>query len=134
MRVSINYFSEYIFRQLKWHQHKIRSKTDISSEITVNVCKYSLPSFNKTLTLTTAPFLVPSLSANLPWCQECIFYCGPRKKRYTLPPEGTDIHIQQHNHRKDLNPCLSLIIMTRSLLNWKIHSLTKKHFEILICF
>ena len=69
---------------------------------------YSIPSFNKILPLTTAPFLVPSLSANLPWCQECIFYCAPRKKRNTLPPEGTDINIQQHNHRKDLNPCLSL--------------------------
>ena len=23
-------------------------------------------------------------------------------------PEGTDVHIQQHNHQKDLNLCLSL--------------------------
>ena len=29
------------------------------------------------------------------------------KKRYTRLPEGTDIHIQQHNHQKYLNPCLS---------------------------
>ena len=35
-------------------------------------------------------------------------YCAPRKKSYTVLPEGTDIHIQQHNHQKDLNPCLSL--------------------------
>ena len=28
-------------------------------------------------------------------------------KRYTLLPEGTDVHIQ-HNHQKDLNLCLSL--------------------------
>ena len=35
-------------------------------------------------------------------------YCAPRKKSYTVLPEGTDIHIQQHNHQKDLNICLSL--------------------------
>ena len=28
-------------------------------------------------------------------------------KRYTLLPEGTDVHIQ-HNYQKDLNLCLSL--------------------------
>ena len=76
---------------------------------------YSIPSSTKILTLTTAPFLLVSVGA-LSACelamvpQECIFYCVPRKKRYTLLPEGIDIsiHIQQHNHKKDLTPCLSL--------------------------
>ena len=27
---------------------------------------------------------------------------------FNLFPEGTDIHIKQHNHQKDLNLCLSL--------------------------
>ena len=58
---------------------------------------YSIPSSNKILSLTTAPILSISVGAlfvsvNLSWCQECIFYCAPRKKRYTLLPEGTDIH------------------------------------------
>ena len=73
---------------------------------------YSIPKPNKILMLTTDHFclfqLVPCLPVNLPWCQECMFYCATRKKRYTILPEGTDIHIQQHNCRKDLNPCLSL--------------------------
>ena len=38
-KVSVKNFSEYIFRQQKWHQHKITSKTGISLEITLNVCK-----------------------------------------------------------------------------------------------
>ena len=32
-------FPVYIFKKLKYHQHKIKSKTDISLEITLNVCK-----------------------------------------------------------------------------------------------
>ena len=71
-----------------------------------------IPSFTKILTLETAPFLF-ILVGVLPgfeflWCQEYIFYCAPRNKRFIPLPEGTDILIQQHNHQKDLNPCLSL--------------------------
>ena len=32
-------FPVYIFKKLKYDQHKIKSKTDISLEITLNVCK-----------------------------------------------------------------------------------------------
>ena len=34
----------------------------------------------------------------------------------TLLPEGTDIYIQQHNHRKDLNPCLPLYYYGKFIL------------------
>ena len=55
--------------------------------------------------------LIPQCTQWL-WCQECIFYYTPRKKRYTLYSKGTDIYIyiyiQKHNHQKDLNPFLSL--------------------------
>ena len=71
---------------------------------------YSIPSSTKILSLTRAPFLfisVGALSVKLLCGQECIFYCAPRKKRYTLLPEGTDIHIQQQNHQKNLHLCLS---------------------------
>ena len=92
----------------------MRTKTGISLEITLNVCKCLIASLVliKFLLWQQHHFclfqLVPCLSVNLPWYQECIFYCAPRKKRYTLLPEGTDIHIQQHNCWKDLNPCLSI--------------------------
>ena len=52
-------------------------------------------------------------SMNLLWCQVCIFYCSLSKKRGTLLPEGTDIHIQQHIHQKDLNFCLKLYYYAR---------------------
>ena len=96
---------------------------------------YSIPSSTKILNLTTTPFLfilVSVLSLNLLWCQECIFSCTPRKKRYT---------------QKDLNPCLSLYILlwqghcwigknTNKEFNcvYGVCNLTKQHFEILICF
>ena len=74
---------------------------------------YSVPISTKILTLATAPFLFISvgilcLSVNLLWCQVCTFYCHLRKKRSILLPEGTDVHIRQHIHQKDLNLCLPL--------------------------
>ena len=104
----------------------IRSKSGISLEITLNIFRCLIVSLvlPKFLLWQTHHFclfqLVPCLSVNLMWFQECIFYCAPIKKRFTLLPEGTDIHIQQHSYLKDLNPCLSLNIMATSLLNWKI--------------
>ena len=74
---------------------------------------YSIPSSTKIPTLTTAPFLfilvgVLCLSVNLLWCQVCTFYCPLRIKRCTLLPKGTDVHIKQRIHQKDLNLCLPL--------------------------
>ena len=40
------------------------------------------------------------------WFQMYKFYCPVKKKRYTIPPVGTDVHIQQDVHQKDLNLCL----------------------------
>ena len=62
-------------------------------------------------TLATAPFLfilvgVLCLPVNLLWCQLCTFYCP--LSRYTLFPEGKDVHIQQHIHKKDLKLFLPL--------------------------
>ena len=39
----------------------------------------------------------------------CVHFTVPfRKKRSTLLPKGTDLHIQQHIYQKDLNLCLPL--------------------------
>ena len=111
--IKVSNFSEYFFRQLR-HHHMVRSKTGILLEIILDVCKYLIVSLVLTKFLLWQQHhfclfqLVPCLSVNLPWCAECIFYSVPRKKRYNLLPEGTDIYIQPHNHRKDLSPCLSL--------------------------
>ena len=80
---------------------------------------YSIPSSPKIPNLVTSLFLfilvgviilvgVLCLSVNLLWCQECTFCCPLRKKRCTLLPEATDVHIQQQIHQKDLNLCLPL--------------------------
>ena len=70
--------------------------------------------FTKILTLAIAPFYLVS-SANLVWCQVSTFYCPLRKKRCTLLPEGTDVHIQQHIHKKDLNLCLPLYYYAKAI-------------------
>ena len=56
------------------------------------------------------------------------------------------IHIQQHNHQKDLNPCLSLYYYGKVIVElekntnkefncvYGVCNMTKWHFEILICF
>ena len=75
---------------------------------------YSIASSTKILTLATAPFLfilIGALSVSefaiVPGVH--ILLCIPPGRRgKTLLPQGTDEHIQQHNHKKDLNPCLSL--------------------------
>ena len=36
------------------------------------------------------------------------FYCPFKKKRCTPLPKGTEVHIQQHIHEKDLHLCLPL--------------------------
>ena len=112
---------------------------------------YSIPSSTKILPLATAPFLfilvgVLCLSVNFLWCQECRFYFPLTKKWCALLPEGTDIHIQQHIHQKDLNLCLPLhyqgnvIVELEKNTNKEFNcvygacNLTKQHFEIPICF
>ena len=108
---------------------------------------YSITCSTKILTLAQKHhfclfFLAPSL--DLLWCQVCTFYCPLRKKRFIILPKGTDVHIQQHIHQKDLNLCLHCITMPRLLLNWKkqkqdiqlcysAYNKTKQHFEIPIC-
>ena len=70
----------------------------ISLEITLNDYKCLIASLVLLKSLPSKQHhyylfqLVPCLSVNLLWCQECIF----------------DIHIQQQNHQTDLNSCLSL--------------------------
>ena len=54
---------------------------------------YSISSSTKILKLTTAPFLfvlVPSLSVNFLWCQECIFFLYPQEK---------EVHSSSWGHR-----------------------------------
>ena len=44
-----------------------------------------------------------AFSVSLLWCQVFTFYCLHRKKRkerYTILPEGIDLHIQQNIHKK----------------------------------
>ena len=96
-------FSAYICRQLKYHQHRIKSETGISSKIILSVFKFLTVSLNSTNFCSFG--LVFSVS--LIWNQMCTFYCPLSGKICTLP-EGTDVHIRQYIHQKDLNLFLPL--------------------------
>ena len=61
------------------------------------------------------------MSVNLLWCQECTFYCVPRKKRYSSSYTFSCTII-----KKIKNPLCDYIIMARSLLNWKTTQTTEK--------
>ena len=93
---------------------------------------FSIPSTTKIFTLTTATFLFILVGA-LSVCEFAIvpgvyIYCAPGKKRYTLLLESTDIHIQQHNHRKDLNPSLPLYYYGKVIIT-ELENNTNKEFN-----
>ena len=79
----------------------------------------SIPCSIKNLTLKLFLFILVGilyLSLNLLWCQLCTFYCPLRKKRYTFVAEGTDVHMEQHIHQKELNLCLPLYYNAKVLV------------------
>ena len=105
---SIYYFSKQLIcllhtyslsRQLKHHQLRIRRENFISIEIILNVFN-ALPKSLFWLWDNFCLFQLAS-SGNFLYCQICKSYCPLRKKRRTLLPEGTDVHIWQHIHQKD---------------------------------
>ena len=136
-------------RQLKYHQHSIRSNIGILLEIISNVSKCLIVSLVPLKFLLWQQhhfclFLL-ALSVNLPLCQVCTFYCPLTKKRFNILPKGTGVDMHQHIHQKDLILCLHHVTMPRLFLNCKKHKQeiqlcygayneTKKHFEIPICF
>ena len=89
---ALKKFSEYICRQLKWHQHKIRSRSSISLEITLSLNVSFIPCSTKILTLATAPFLfiligvfckfamVPSVHILLSYQEKEVHYSTWRKR------------------------------------------------------
>ena len=99
------------------------------------------------------------------WCPVCLWICyGARSVYFNVPPgrRGTFFFLREQiytfssNHRKDLNPCLSLYYYSKVIVelenntnkgvtprlcyfkhtNWvyRVCNPTKWHFEILICF
>ena len=84
--VKVNSKNTYICRQLKYHQHRIRSKTGISLVIILNVFKCLKVSLVplKFLLWQQHHFCLLQLasSVNLLRCNMCTFYCRRRRKRY----------------------------------------------------
>ena len=127
-------FSEYICKQLKYHQHRIRSKTGISLDIILIVFSCLIVSFVPLKFLLLQQhhiclFLL-TLSVNLLWSQVCTFYCPPgrrgsfffrRKQMYTLLLCQGCYSIGK-KHKQEIQLC------------YGAYSETKKHFEIPICF
>ena len=80
---------------------------------------FSIICFTKIITLAIASYLF--ILVGFLWCQVRTFYSPLRKKRYTLLPEGTDVHIQQHIHQKDLILCLPLYYYAKVLVELEKH-------------
>ena len=71
---------------------------------------YSVTCSTNTLTLATTPllFILIGVPCELAMVPGVYILLSPKKKRCNLPPEGTNVHIQQHIHQKVLNFCLPL--------------------------
>ena len=105
MKVNIktifNYqqFLTIIPRQLKHHQHGIRSEIDISLEIILIFFKFLTVSIVsiKSLLQQQHKFSLLQLesSVNFLCCQMCKFYYLLRKKRCTIIPDEKDVCIWQ---------------------------------------
>ena len=94
----------WIRRLLKHHQLRI-SENCSSLQIILNVFKCFTVLISIQILILfwlSHPFLLFQLafSVNLLCCQICTFYCPLRKKRCTLFPEWTDVHIWQHIPQK----------------------------------
>ena len=60
------------------------------------------------------------------------FYCSLKKReRHTILPEGTDVHIQQHIHQKDLNIRLTLYFHAKAIV--ELEKTQTKNAVILRC-
>ena len=79
--------------------------------MSLNTLQYHL--LHLVLTLVTATFLFISFGVLCEFAMLLgVYILLPlRKKRYTLLSEGTDGHIQQHIHQKDLNLCIASILL-----------------------
>ena len=94
---AIKNLSEYTFRQLKQHQHKIKTETGILLEITLNIFKCLIISLFplKFLLWQQHQFYLFQLAS----CLFVKFAMVPGVYILLCPQEE-----EHHNHQKDLNP------------------------------
>ena len=93
----------WISRQLKHHKRRIRSEISILLEVILNafnVWQYHFrPKFLFWLLRRFYLFQF-AFTVNLLFCYMCTFYWPLRKKRCTILPVGTNVHVCQHIHQK----------------------------------
>ena len=104
MLVNTKKLSEYICRQLRYHQHWVRHRTRISLENTLNAfkCLTVLLLLLTTLLWQQHHFWLFQLasSVNKICCQICTLYSPIRKKRCTLFAVRTDVHTWQQIYQR----------------------------------
>ena len=96
---------------------------------------YSITCFTKILTLAKPPLLLILVGV---YCEFAMvpgvyIYCPLKKKRSNFYPEGTDVHIQQYIHQKDLNLYLPLYYYGQVIVELdKAETLKSTAFMVLI--
>ena len=147
--MKIRNFCEYSRRQLKYHQHRIKSKISISSKIILNVLKCLIVS------LVPLKFLLWQKHhfclffwRHLWICYgaRCVHFIVPSGRRGSLFFLKTQMYTFSSTFIKKIwNLCLHYVTMPRLLLNWKKHKQdiqlsysayneTKHHFKIQFVF
>ena len=89
--VKLKYLSEYVCKQLKYHQQWVRVTTDISWETILNIfkCSFSIASSTKILTLANSTYF---------WEPEYYFFCCANPLSGKTALNGMDINalVQQN--------------------------------------
>ena len=82
---------------------------------------YSIIFSTKILTLAIAPFLfiLVGVLCEFAMMQGVYILLDPQEEGVHYFCEGTDVHIQQHIHRKYLNLCLTSYQFAKVIMNWK---------------
>ena len=121
IKVSIKTLSEYICRQLKQHQQKIRDKTNTSLQIIVLwylIVPYSIPSSTKILFF----FGTSTIFVYFNWHPLSVCY-GGKSEHFTVPSERrgpifflrTQMYIFSSTFIKRFKP------LSATILSWEAH-------------
>ena len=114
MKISINFFSEYIRGQLKYYQHRIRSEIGILLEIILNDVKYLIVSPSiKIFALAIAPlsFIYNYHSLWICYTARYVHFTVPLERRSAFVFLSGQVYTSGSTPSKRLNSLSDIILV-----------------------
>ena len=113
---KLKHLSEYICRQLKYHQHRIRSETGMSLEMILDVFKWPIVSLvplkNFYFGNSTTFFYFSWHPLWIYYSSTCVHFTAPERWGTDLL-EGTDVHVTRSaiHSSKRFKPLFAIILL-----------------------